>query len=150
MTWTHAALVDRRRSVHSTGNSAAGEPEIPNRTRPRMSFGSHKRQIHGKPSVCVCVITLYLGDFPSAQLGKARSTAMELAWSGSIVELLNPRTFDRLPDHESSSGTQTGTKNCTNSFAAGPSVSLVTYRPPDRSGAGTVRGGPATPEVYGD
>jgi hypothetical protein len=57
MTWTHVALVDRRRSVHPPGNSAAGEPEIPNCTRPRMSLGAHKRQIHCIPSLGVWVIS---------------------------------------------------------------------------------------------
>lgn len=91
MTWTHAALVGRRRSVHATGNRAAGEPEIPNRTCPHVRLGWRKQHIHCRPSLSVCAISL-------AQLGKLVRQPDDMACSGSIEELVSQGSFDRLPD----------------------------------------------------
>lgn len=91
MTWTHAALLGRRRSVYATGNRAAGEPAIPNRTRPHVRLGWRKQHIHRRPSLSVCAISL-------AQLGKFVRQPDDMASSGSIEELLNQGSFDPLPD----------------------------------------------------
>lgn len=91
MTWTHAALLDRRRSVHATGNRAAGAPEIPNRTRPHLRLDWRKQHIHRRPWLFVCAISL-------AQLGKFVRQPDDMACSGSIEELVNQGSFDPLPD----------------------------------------------------
>lgn len=46
MTWTNAALVDRRRWVQPLGNTATGQPDIPNRTSPEVGFSQRNRHIH--------------------------------------------------------------------------------------------------------
>lgn len=46
VTWTNAALVDRRRWVQPLGNTATGQPDIPNRTSPEVGFSQRNRHIH--------------------------------------------------------------------------------------------------------
>lgn len=117
MTWTNAALVDRASLVCALGNTATGQPDIPNRTPPEVGFRQRNRHIHQD-------LTSFVREVAAPRQKLDPSIATRPADWGSTVDSPGPEPLDRLPDHQSSFGAWPTPPKCTHSIAT---ILLVSF-----------------------